>query len=651
MTRPPIWTPTSEMTRNSKLFHFMQTLDCTDFAALQLLSRKHPQTFWEAAAEDIGFDWTRKPDEILDMTDGPAFPHFWRGAKTNLSYLAVDRHARRQPYKEAISFEGEDGTRRSLNYSELGQQVSHCASLLLKLGAKEGTRIGLFMPMIPETVIVFLACARIGAIVCPLFSGYGAAAIESRLSDCGATILATVDGFTRRGKWVDALAVARQAAAALPSLATLLVVQQGAGKIDPGKGEHSYQEGMAAIQEAAEPLLADASLPFMLIYTSGTTGKPKATVHSHAGFPFKAAQDMAHCFDTRPDERFLWYTDIGWMMGPWAICGVLIHGATLVLFDGVPDYPGPDRMWDVCSRHSVTTLGIAPTVIRSLMRHGDDLPARHDLGALRILGSSGEPWNPEPWNWFMHVVGAGRCPIINYSGGTEVSGGILGGNLLTPLAPCSFSGPVAGMDAAVFNDSGIPVVGEVGELVVRGPWPGMTHGFWQDTERYLETYWSRWPGIWQHGDWAEIDADGLWYIRGRSDDTIKVAGKRVGPAEVESVVVSHPAVAEAAAIGVPDALSGEALAVFAVLAQGHTDTMALRESIGDLVASQLGKPLRPHAVEIVPELPKTRNAKVLRRLIRSAYLGQEAGDVSSLENPQALLALRQLTHPAGDRTG
>jgi acetyl-CoA synthetase len=399
--------------------------------------------------------------------------------------------------------------------------------------------------------------------------------------------------------------------------------------------------GQEAHAEVADTAADDT---FMLIYTSGTTGRPKGTVHVHGGFPIKATQDMVHCFDVAATDRFLWYTDIGWMMGPWVICGTLTVGATLVLFDGIPDFPAPDRLWSVVERRRVSVLGVAPTVIRSLMRYGDEPPLSHDLSALRVLGSSGEPWNDEPWLWFLERIGGGRCPIINYSGGTEVSGGILGGNLLTPLRPGAFAGPVPGMVADVLDEAGRPVRERVGELAVRRPWPGMTRGFWRDPERYLETYWSRFPNVWVHGDWAEVGRDGLWYIRGRSDDTIKLAGKRLGPAEVESVLVAHPAVSEAAAVGVPDPLSGEALVVFCVLAAGVADAPELRQELGAEVAAALGRALRPHAVEVVAELPKTRNAKILRRVLRAVYLGADPGDLTMLENPSAVEVIRSLRH-------
>ncbi|MEK7229813.1 MAG: AMP-binding protein [Candidatus Binatota bacterium] len=380
--------------------------------------------------------------------------------------------------------------------------------------------------------------------------------------------------------------------------------------------------------------------PFMIIYTSGTTGRPKGTVHVHCGFPIKAAQDMAHCFDLRKDDTMFWLTDLGWMMGPWEIIGCLLLGGRMLLYDGAIDYPAPDRLWQLVERHRVSVLGISPTAIRALMRTGEEWVRKHDLSSLRILGSTGEPWNPEPWFWYFRNVGGGRCPIINYSGGTEISGGIVGCSPIQPLKPCSFASPIPGMDADVVDGQGRSVRGEVGELVIRKPWPGMTRGFWKDPQKYLDTYWSRFPAVWVHGDWVSVDKDGMWFIHGRSDDTIKVSGKRVGPAEVESALVSHPSVSEAAAIGVPHDLKGEEVVCFVVLQIGSSPSDPLREELKDHVTGRLGKALRPEEVKFIDELPKTRNAKIMRRVLRGRYLGaSDLGDLSSMENPAALEAI------------
>ncbi len=350
---------------------------------------------------------------------------------------------------------------------------------------------------------------------------------------------------------------------------------------------------------------------------------------------------MSFGTDLHPGEVIYWITDMGWMMGPWLVFGSLILGGTLVIYDGAPDYPGPDRLWSMVAKHSIQILGVSPTLIRSLIRYGEEPVRRHDLSSLRCFASTGEPWNPDPWMWLFKTAGRGKLPIINYSGGTEISGGIVMGNPILPLKPCAFSAPCPGIAADVFDENGLPVRNQVGELVIKAPWIGMTRGFWKDPERYEESYWSRWKDIWVHGDFAAVDPDGMWYILGRSDDTIKVAGKRLGPAEVESILVNHPQVLEAAAIGVPDAIKGSEVIVFCVLVKGCEECEELRNELRQMVANALGKPLAPREILFVSDLPKTRNAKVMRRIIRAAYLGDDPGDTSSLVNPEAVEEIRR----------
>lgn len=636
------WTPTPEQAERSRMRGLLRAAGRPDLEALQQFAREQPGAFWETAADDAGIGWTTRFSRALDESDGIEWARFWVDGRLNLSVNAVDRWAQRTPGKAAVVWEGDDGAVRTLSYTELHDEVGRAAAALTALDVKPGDAVGLLLPMIPETAVLFLAVARVGAIACPLFSGYGAHAVSVRLADAGATVLCTADGMLRRGRPVAIKPTADEAALDVPTLRAMLVVRRlgDAGEPVPMTAgrDHWYDE-LVPVQEPAPAHDTAADDTVMLIYTSGTTGRPKGTVHVHGGFPVKSTLDMAHCFDVGPDDHLLWVTDLGWMMGPWAICGALTLGATLVMYEGTPDHPGPDRLWQVAARHGVTVLGVAPTVVRALMRHGVDPVRSCDLSRIRVLGSSGEPWNAAPWQWFLDEAGGGRAPVINYSGGTEISGGILAGNLMTPMDPCGFSGPCPGMDADVVDESGSPVRGSVGELVLRRPWPGMTQGFWRDPQRYLDTYWSRIPGLWVHGDWAEIDQYGQWYIRGRSDDTIKVAGKRLGPAEVESALVSHPAVAEAAAIGVPDPVKGEALVAFVVLRPDAEDTEALRRQLTARIVDELGKALAPKAVLAVRELPKTRNAKVLRRVIRAVHLGVDPGDLSSLDNRSAIDAI------------
>jgi len=626
----------------------MQRHRIGDYPALYERSITDLEWFWNAALEEMGIEWARPYSRVLDLSRGIQWPQWFMGGRLNLVHNCVDKYrAGAKADHPAIRWEGDDGAQRSLTYRQLDTEVCRAAAILRQLGIRCGDRVAVFLPMIPEVAIITLACSKIGAIYTPIFSGYGAEAVAARVRDSEARLLVTADGFFRRGGLVKMKQVADEAAARCPTVEHVLVVQRASCPVFWQAGRDVWwHEPAPAGEENTSTEVMEAAAPFMIIYTSGTTGRPKGTVHVHSGFPIKAAQDLALHFDLQPEDTLFWFTDMGWMMGPWEIMGGLTLGATCLLYEGVPDWPHPGRLWELVERHRVTILGLSPTVIRALMRHGE-APVRHqDLSSLRVLGSTGEPWTPDAYLWYFQQVGGGHCPIINYSGGTEISGGIVGGTVLQPCKPCAFTGPCLGMAAEILDADGRPVRGAVGELVVTKPWPGMTQGFWRDPQRYIETYWSRWPQVWVHGDWAATDEDGFWYILGRSDDTIKVAGKRLGPAEVEAILIGHPAVSEAAAIGVPHPVKGEALVCFVVLRQGSTSSDTLAGELASRVVEQLGKPLRPAAVHAVAELPKTRNAKILRRVIRAVFLGQDPGDLSSLENPQAIAAIEQLRSPA-----
>ena len=637
-----LWEPSPEVVARSRLRAFMDVHGVADQAALLARSAGDPEWFWDAVVRDLDISFERPYDRVLDLSRGLPWARWFPGARMNIVDSCLGRHVRAGRGAEvALIWEGEPGDVRTLTYSDLERETGRFAASLRRLGVSAGDRVALFMPLCPETAIAVLGCARAGAVFIPLFSGYGPQAVAQRINDCQARLLICADGFYRRGAVVAMKEIADEALSGCPSVRHLVMHRRVGREVPWNHSRDRLWETLLEDEAPSPPEIVEPETPLMIIYTSGTTGRPKGAVHVHAGFPLKAAQDLAHGFDMGPDDTLFWFTDIGWMMGPWLIFGSLIVGGTMVLYEGTPETPDPGRLWRMAADHGVTILGVSPTLVRSLMPAGDGWPRRHDLSRLRVLGGTGEPWNPDPFRWFFTAVGGGRLPVINYSGGTEISGGIVCGNVISPLRPCSFAGPLPGMAADVLDESGHSVRGEVGELAIRGPWPGMTRGFWGDAERYLETYWSRFPGVWVHGDWAYIDPrDGLWYILGRSDDTIKVAGKRVGPAEVESVLVSDPAVAEAAAVGLPDEMKGEVIACFVVLRPGSEAGDELRQRLGDLVAHDLGKPLRPRVIEFVPELPKTRNAKILRRVIKAVYLGLEPGDVSALENPSAVEAIR-----------
>ncbi|MGH2373247.1 MAG: AMP-binding protein, partial [bacterium] len=506
------WHPDPAQARASRLYRFIEHHGLGDYDALYRRSIADPSWFWGAVAADLGLEWMRPYERVLDISRGIAWARWFTGAQTNLVVNCLDRHIRDGRGDHlAIIWEGEDGAVRTLTYEELSEEVGRLAGALRGLGIGRGDVAGVFMPMMPETVVATLALSKIGAIYVPVFSGFAASAVATRLIDCGARLLFTADGFTRRGKTVEMKRVADEAVAQAPGVERVIVCRRMGVKIPWAAGRDLWWDDVVRnypTSARAEPM--DPEDPFMIIYTSGTTGRPKGTVHVHAGFPLKGTMDMAYCFDVRPGDRVFWYTDLGWMMGPWLIMGTLTLGATMVLYDGTPDHPTPERLWEIIARHRATVLGISPTAIRGLMRYGDEPPRRHDLSSLRILGSTGEPWNPEAWTWYFEQVGRGRLPIMNYTGGTEISGGILGCDLLHPEVPTAFSGPIPGIAADVYDEQGRPVRDAVGELVITQPWPGMTRGFWKDPDRYLDTYWSRWPNIWVHGDWVRADADGFW---------------------------------------------------------------------------------------------------------------------------------------------
>jgi acetyl-CoA synthetase len=633
-----VWHPPPELIVQSNLQRFIEKHALGSYGELMRRSTTDVAWFWDTVLHDLDIQFYKTYSQVLDLTEGKQWAHWCVDGEMNIVHNLLDKYDGTEiDNRLAIKSEIEDGTTRTVTYKELREQVEEIAGSLRGLGLGKGDAIGVFMPMVPEIVVAMLAIIKIGGIFLPLFSGFGAAAIVSRLRDADAKALMTAAGTYRRGKFCPMKRIADEAAAQTPSLRHLVVLNQAGEWLVEDvniKGGPPARFGGPFGDAPTERTSAED--PMMIIYTSGTTGRPKGAVHTHCGFPIKSAQDMWHGLDLHPDETLFWMTDMGWMMGPWEVFGTLILGATMMLYDGAPDFPEPDRVWSLVNRHEVTALGVSPTLIRALRRFGDEIVHRHDLSSLRKFASTGEPWNPDPWMWLFQNVGRGKLPIINYSGGTEISGGIVMGNVLTPMKPCAFSGPLPGMAADVLDENGKSVRGKVGELVIREPWIGMTRGFWKDRERYIESYWSRWQDVWVHGDWAAVDDDGLWYILGRSDDTIKIAGKRLGPAEVESILVAHPQVIEAAAVGVPDPIKGEALVCFCVLKKGANGDDDLASALKNKVATELGKALMPKVVLFVADIPKTRNAKVMRRIVRAAYIGEKLGDTSALENPGSL---------------
>jgi len=639
-----VWEPTPAYIERSNLKRFMDQHQIGSMDELQRRSTEDVAWFTEAVLQFLDIRFSQPYTQVVDLSRGIARPRWCVDGHLNIATNCVDKWAEDETTRGrvALIWEGEEGTVRQLTYGQLAEQVNQCVNALRSLGLKKGDGIGLHMPMTPEICVALLAVAKLGGIIIPLFSGFGSGAISTRLNDPGAKALFTTDGMFRRGKVVPLKPHADEAIRDVPTLEHVIVWQRAGNEVEMVRGrDHWWHELIP--QQAKEAAAADtlAEDILMIIYTSGTTGKPKGAVHTHCGFPIKSAQDMAFGTDVQPGDLIQWLTDMGWMMGPWLLFGSTLLGASCFLFDGAPDYPDAGRLWAMVERHRITQMGISPTLIRALIPHGDEHATRHDLSSIHLFASTGEPWNPAPWTWLFNVVGGDTRPIINYSGGTEIAGGIVMGTPIQRLKATAFSAPCPGIAADVVDENGQSVRNTVGELVIRTPWIGMTRGFWQDDHRYLDTYWSRWPDVWVHGDWAAIDSDGQWYILGRSDDTVNVAGKRIGPAEMESVLVDHPAVAEAAAIGIPDAIKGSAIVCFCILFPGYLPTDELRQELKDKIANDMGKPLQPKEIWFVPDLPKTRSAKVMRRIIRTAYLGQDPGDTSSLLNPEAVAEIQK----------
>ena len=637
-----VWEPTPEYIDNANVTRLMRAHGIDDYHELVRRSQEEIEWFWQAAIDDVGIDFFAPYERILDASAGPEWPRWFVGGRINLTYNCVDRHAAspERAQRAALLWEGEDGEVRALTYAELGAEVNRVANGLRALGVREGDAVGVYMPMVCEAVVAAYAIAKIGAIYMPIFSGFGAPAIATRLNDASAKLLITADGFYRRGQRVDMKQTAAEAVADSPSVEHVVIFDRFADGDQPDGDRYvRWSDAFAGRSEECDALELDPETPFMIAYTSGTTGRPKGSVHVHGGFLVKIAQEVAYQLDARPGEILYWVTDMGWIMGPLEMVGGHANGACVFMYEGAPNHPRPDRLWEMIERHRITILGISPTLIRALMPAGEQAVAKHDLSSLRILGSTGEPWNPEPYRWFSDVVGGGRCPIMNLSGGTEVGACFLGQAPVIPTKNSSLGPPSLGMAMDVYDSNGDPVRGEVGELVCTKPWPAQTRGFWGAPERYIDTYWSRWPGVWVHGDWASIDADGFWFLHGRSDDTLNIAGKRIGPAEFESAAVNHPSVVECAAIGVPDEVKGTAVWCFCILKPGVTPDDELAGEVRNEIAQELGKAFAPSKIKFVEELPKTRSAKILRRAIKARVLGEDPGDMSSLENPSALEAI------------
>jgi len=580
--------------------------------------------YWDAVNEDLGLEWFRKYDATYDSSAGIPWTKWFINGKCNIVSNAIDRHAKKQPDKIAYIFANEFASKK-ITYRELDEQVSRLGGALAAAGIRKGDVVAIFLPMIPESLYAIFACSKIGAVHTTIFSGFSGQALHSRLLDSKAKLLITTDAFRRRGKQIY---LASQWEMAVRGTTVSSIINVG----------REYND-LVRNATKTETEVMDAEDPLFILYTSGTTGEPKGTLQVHGGFTVVAAQQAAYVIDMKPDDILFWYADIGWITGQvWMVYGSPIIGATAVVYEDALDYPAADAWCKLIEGHKVSIFGAAPTAIRLFMKNNVQT-TNYDFSSLRILAATGEPLNIEAWTWYFENVGKKRCPVINLSGGTEVGGAIVSALPVMALKPCTVGSPIPGFDADVFDDSGKKA--NEGYLVIKKPWPSMTRGLLNDADRFIEIYWSKYKDVWYHGDIVFVDSDGLWYMRGRVDDVIKVAGHRIGATEVEAAASSHPLVAEVLAIGRPDELKGEEIVVFVVVKDGCAADNSLADEIVRRVEDSIGRFARPEEVRVVSELPKTRTGKLVRRLVRAKIAGESipSRDLSIIENPWSLDAI------------
>ena len=613
------------------------------YSELYAQAEADPMGFWAEQARAL--TWATPFTEVLDWSDAP-FAKWFADGSLNVAYNCVDRHVESGHGNQvAIQFEGEPGDRRDITYAELQDLVCQAANGLTAIGIGTGDRVAIYLPMIPEAVVAMLACARLGAIHSVVFAGFSAEALRSRIEDADAKLVITSDGQNRRGAVLPLKPAVDEAADASPTIEKVLVVRRTGNDVvwndERDLWWHDLVDGQPTTHEAqAFP----SEQPLFILYTSGTTGKPKGILHTSGGYLTQAAYTHRVVFDLKPDTDVYWCTaDIGWITGhSYIVYGPLANRVTQVIYEGTPDTPAKDRFWDVIERHRVSILYTAPTAIRTFMKWGDDLPASHDLSSLRVLGSVGEPINPEAWMWYRDVIGGGRCPIVDTWWQTET-----GAAMISPMAAVTACKPgsamrgLPGISTAVVDDSGDPVgLGGGGYLVITQPWPAMLRGIWGDAERYVDTYWSRWPQYYFAGDGAKIDDSGAIWLLGRVDDVMNVSGHRISTTEVESALVSHPKVAEAAVVGANDETTGQGIVAFVIVRQGvaeaGADGVDLIAELRSHVAKEIGPIAKPRQIMIVPELPKTRSGKIMRRLLRDVAENRTLGDATTLADPTVM---------------
>ena len=645
---PFVYSPSQEDVERSNVYQFMQSVGVDSYDDLVGRSQADPEWFWDAVIEPLGVEFSTPYSRVRDDTAGPAFTRWYVDGQLNIAANVLDRHggtAAEDPGTVACIWEAEDGTVEEVSFGELHKQANQVANALTALGVHPGDRVGIYMPMVPAVIASLYGCFKCGAIAVPIFSGFGVDATAARLEDAGCEVVIGGDGAYRRGSVIPLAETLTAAIDQAGCVEELIVYEHVGAELPPMSASvHRWEAVVGGAQMAFATLELPADHPSMLLYSSGTTGDPKGIVHTHAGALIQPGKEIYFNFDHQPDDVFFWVSDIGWMMGPWMLIGNHLFGGTIVMYEGAPDHPTAGRLLEVVDRHHVTVFGISPTAIRALRQEGDDWVRRSDLSSLRILGSTGEPWDVESWMWFFEEVGGGELPIMNISGGTEIMGCFLMPSPLSRLRPTTLGGPGLGMAVEVVDTDGSPLDQPLqrGYLVASDSCPSMTQSLWSGDERYLDEYWSTWDGLWDHGDWAMVDPDGLWYLQGRADEALNIAGRKVGPAEIEGVLMDHAAVNQAAVVGVDDPTTGTAAVAFVIPEAGVEPDESLTAALGQRVRERHGPPFRPREILYVDAFPKTQSGKILRRVMADLYDGASVGELDTLQNPAALEAIRDV---------
>ncbi|MCL5785164.1 MAG: AMP-binding protein [Candidatus Thermoplasmatota archaeon] len=625
MERESVFLPSRAQIEATNLMKFARKMGFDDLKSFYDFADRNPVEFWEGVVKDCGIEFDDGYTSVLDNSSGKPWTKWFAGGKVNVVHNAVSKHT--SSLIPAIKYERESGETGEISYEGLETLTAKLAGGMASLGVKRGDRVGIFMPSSPEAVISLYAILRIGAVAVPIFSGYGSEAVQARVNDAGIRHILAYKNYSRRGKTVDMLSVLRE-------INAVKIVYGLETEID---GLVDFQ----SLIERSDPVAVQTTSsedPAIMLYTSGTTGKPKGTVHVHGGALVSIVKEVKYYMDMNNTDILMWISDPGWMMGPWSMIGANVIGGTIFLYDGALDFPTAERLWDVVEKNGVTLLGLSPTLVRSLRSKDRAMP----LKGVRVFGSTGEPWDTESWLWLFEKLGSSKVPISNISGGTDIIGCFLASTPAIAQTPrCLYRG--LGMGVSVYDENGNEVFDKIGYLVAKEASPSMTRGLWKQPEKYVDTYWKRFDGVWYHGDWASMDREGYFFLYGRADDVIKVAGKRVGPNEVEDLVSGVAGVVESAVVGIPDEVKGETLGVFYV-SIGNKD---LHQEVKKKVESSMGKSFTPGYVVRLDSIPKTKNGKIMRRVVRNAFIGEALGDTSGLEDQSAVEAIRKISAMMG----